>query len=87
MAAVLVSKLRNPRSLDHDFVLNLKYFNCLYNKAILDYKYLLKQEAAPPSQFDGTLSSTGLFIFLTASEFLPQNGCLQNPGMWLEAPA
>lgn len=72
MTAGAIPKPRNLcyTSLHHNFVLNLKYFNCLFNKAILSYKCLLKQTAATPWQFDGTLNSTGLFIFLLASEFL-----------------
>lgn len=76
MTAGFVPKPRNLccTSLHHNFVLNLKYFNCLFNKAVLNYECLLKQKAATPWQFDGTLSSTGLFIFLLASEFLMQSG-------------
>jgi len=80
--AGFVSNLRNLcyASLDHNFVLNLKDFNCLFNKTTLNYECLLKQEAATSRQLDGVLRSTGLFIFLTASEFLTQSGCLQDPG-------
>lgn len=76
VTAGFVPKPRNLcyTSLHHNFVLNLKYFNCLFHKAILNYECLLKQKAATPWQFDGTLSSTGLFIFLLASEFLMNSG-------------
>lgn len=50
-------------SLHHNFVLHLKYFNCLFNKAILNYDWLLKQKAATPWQFDGTLTASQAFSF------------------------
>lgn len=69
MLAGFVSNLRNLcyTSLDHNFVLNLEDFNCLFNEAMLNYKHLLKQEAATPWQFDGTRRYTGLFIFLAVN--------------------
>lgn len=72
MTAEFVPNLRNLQyaSADHSLILNLKYFNYIFNEIIFNYKCSLKQEAATPWLFDGTLRSAAIFIALIASEFL-----------------